>query len=192
MRIGYSANSMCWARFLQIKNAYHSMQSSWILTARQNIADLYDINAHSSTTDRLAAVNALLQDYTFIYRDSDRELPPAVEATIPSLSSFALKLSNAIPSNVYHHFSRVKFRVSSTCTSSTSVAFKTQDFITGCSTRNPLLSLFTWLPHFIMHFRSGERVAASPHRLQRCSEPHSNQLVGLIFSISKMMAVSSL
>lgn len=67
------------------------MQSSWISTARNNIADLYDINAHSSATDRLAAVNALLLDYTFIYRDSDRELPPEVEATIPSLSSFTLK-----------------------------------------------------------------------------------------------------
>lgn len=73
----------------QIKNAYHSMQSSWIFTARNNIADLFDLNAHSSATERLAAVNALLLDYTFIYRDSDRELPPAVVATIPSLSSFA-------------------------------------------------------------------------------------------------------
>jgi hypothetical protein len=76
------------------------MQSSWILTARNNIADLYDINAHSSATDRLAVVNALLLDYTFIYRDSDRELQPEVEATIPSLSSFTLKRSNAIPSDV--------------------------------------------------------------------------------------------
>jgi hypothetical protein len=81
------------------------MQSSWILTAWNNIADLYNINEHSSATDRLATVNALLQDYTFIYRDSDRELPPVVEATIPSLSSFALKLTNTIPSDVYHHFS---------------------------------------------------------------------------------------
>jgi hypothetical protein len=73
---------MCSAYFLQIKNAYHSTQSSWILTARNNIAELYDIKVHSSATDRLAAVNALLLDYTFIYRDNDRELPPEVEATI--------------------------------------------------------------------------------------------------------------
>jgi hypothetical protein len=91
---------MCWMRFLQIKNAYHSMQSSWISTARKSIVDLYDINTHSSTTGRLAVVDALLQNYTLIYRDSDRKLPPGVKATIPILSSFALKQSNAIPRDV--------------------------------------------------------------------------------------------
>jgi len=91
---------MCWTRFLQIKNAYHSMQSSWILTARKSIVDLYDINAHSSATGRLAAVNALLQNYSLIYRDSDRKLLPGVKATIPILSSFALKQSNALPRDV--------------------------------------------------------------------------------------------
>ena len=91
---------MCWARYLQIKNAYHSMQSSWILTARNNIADMFDLNTYSSATERLAAVNVLLQNHTFIYRDSDRELSPAVVATIPRLSSLALKLSDAIPSDV--------------------------------------------------------------------------------------------
>jgi hypothetical protein len=148
------------------------MQSSRMLTARNNIADLYDINEHLSATGRLAVVNALLQDYTFIYRDSDRELPPVVEATISSLSSFALKLTNTIPSDVYHHFSQVKSRDSSTCTSSTNVAFVTQDFTTGCSTSSPLVLSFTWLPHFIMHCRSGKRVAASPHRSQPYGEPN--------------------
>jgi hypothetical protein len=76
------------------------MQASWILTARNNVVDLYDINAHSSATDRLAAVNALLLDYTLFYWDSDRELPLEAEAIIPSLSSFTLNLSNAIPSDV--------------------------------------------------------------------------------------------
>jgi hypothetical protein len=69
---------MCWVRCVQIKNAYHSMQSSWISTARNNIADLYGLNAHSSARDRLAVVNELLREYTFIYRDSDRDLPSGV------------------------------------------------------------------------------------------------------------------
>jgi hypothetical protein len=76
------------------------MQSSWISTARNNIADLYEINACMSATDRLAAVNGLLLDYAFIYRDSDRELPPGVKLTIPSIPSVALRLSNGFPSNV--------------------------------------------------------------------------------------------
>ena len=91
---------MRWAWFLQIKNAYHSMQSSWIFTARNNIADLFDLNTHSSATEQLATVNALLQNYTFIYRDSDRELSPVVVATIPSLSSLALKLSDTNSSDI--------------------------------------------------------------------------------------------
>jgi len=69
---------MCWARFLQIKNAYHSMQSSWIFTTCNNIADLFHLNTHSSATETLAVVNILLQNYTFIYRDSNRELSPVV------------------------------------------------------------------------------------------------------------------
>jgi len=83
-----------------MKNTYHSMQSSWIFTARNNIADLFDLNTHSSATELLAVVNALLQNYTFIYRDCDREVLPVVEATIPCLSSLALQLSDAIPSDV--------------------------------------------------------------------------------------------
>ena len=61
---------MCWVQFLQMKNTYHSMQSSCIFTAR-NIADLFELNTHLSATERLAMVNTLLQNYTFIYSDSD-------------------------------------------------------------------------------------------------------------------------
>jgi hypothetical protein len=56
------------------------MQSSWIATARNHITDLYDINLNSSAADRLAAVDELLLDYAFIYRESDRHLPHAVSA----------------------------------------------------------------------------------------------------------------
>jgi len=80
-----------------IKNTYHSKQSSWISTTCKSIVDLYAINAHSSATGHLAVVNALLENYTLNYQDSDRKLLPGVKATIPILSSFALKQSNAIP-----------------------------------------------------------------------------------------------
>jgi len=58
------------------------------------------MNAHSSATVRLAAVDTLLQNYTLLYWDSNQKLPPGVKATIPILSSFALKQSNAIPRDV--------------------------------------------------------------------------------------------
>ncbi|KAI5848027.1 hypothetical protein BZA05DRAFT_118135 [Tricharina praecox] len=63
-----------------IKSGYYSMQSSWISSARNTIADLYDLNEYRSAADRLAAVNELL-DHAFIYRDSDRSLPLARRVT---------------------------------------------------------------------------------------------------------------
>jgi hypothetical protein len=167
------------------------MQSSWISTARNNIADLYELNTHSSATDRLASVNALLLDYTFIYRESDRELSPEVGATISSLSSFALKLSNAIPSDELLRFLRVKSHDSSICISSTNGVFNTQDYTTGCSTSSLQLLSSTWLPHSITHFRSGERVAGSVRRALCYRVLSAISVVGHIFLTTKMMAVSS-
>jgi hypothetical protein len=60
---------------------------------RNHIADLYGLNAHSNNHDRLGAVNELLRDYTFIYWDSDRQLPPEVDRDSVPASSHSNSLT---------------------------------------------------------------------------------------------------
>jgi len=95
---------MCWAWLVLIKNAYHTMQSSWISTARNHIADLYGLNAHSNNPDPLGAVNEFLRDYMFIYRNSDWQLPPEVDRDSVSASSHSncLTLFLAACYTVFH------------------------------------------------------------------------------------------
>ena len=73
------------------------MQSSWILTARNHIADLYGPNIPQNDPDRLSVINELLLDYAFIYRDADQKLSKEVSLLSASTNNRSNAFSESVP-----------------------------------------------------------------------------------------------
>jgi len=158
------------------------MQSSWISTAHNYIADLYGLNAHSNDPDRLAAVNELLRDYTFIYRDSDRQLPPEVHRdSVPACShSNCLTLILAVCYTVFHK-SNAAIPLLPLFQEKSHSKPRTVQLGARRATA-PYLDCLRG-DSSITHSRSGEGVEVSLHRDHRCGKPKASQRVGAFFSI---------